>query len=66
MIPSRQRRQSLPKIFEDQVEPHWLELSARQWIYLDGGARHSVKGIGDTSLLLTILFDRQHQKGVTR
>jgi len=34
-----------------------LELSAGQWVYLDGGARHSVKGIEDSSLLLTILFE---------
>jgi quercetin dioxygenase-like cupin family protein len=35
-----------------------LELSAGQWIYLDGGERHSLKGLEDSSLLLTILFDR--------
>jgi quercetin dioxygenase-like cupin family protein len=36
-----------------------LELSAEQWVYLDGGAKHSVKGIEDSSLLLTILFNPQ-------
>jgi quercetin dioxygenase-like cupin family protein len=35
-----------------------LELSAGEWIYLEGGVRHAVKGIEDSSLLLTILFDR--------
>jgi quercetin dioxygenase-like cupin family protein len=35
-----------------------LELSAGQWVYLDGGARHSVKGIEHSSLLLTILFEQ--------
>ncbi len=35
-----------------------LEVAAGQWVYLDGGARHSVKAIEDSSLLLTILFDR--------
>ena len=35
-----------------------LELSAGEWVYLDGGARHSVKGIEDSTLLLTILFER--------
>ena len=35
-----------------------LELSAGEWVYLDGGARHSVRGIEDSSLLLTILFHR--------
>lgn len=34
-----------------------LELCAGQWVYLDGGARHFVKGIEDSCLLLTILFD---------
>jgi quercetin dioxygenase-like cupin family protein len=33
-----------------------LELSADQWIYLEGGARHAVTGIEDSSLLLTILL----------
>jgi quercetin dioxygenase-like cupin family protein len=33
-----------------------LELKAGQWVYLDGGARHSVRGVEDSSLLLTILF----------
>jgi len=35
-----------------------LELGAGQWVYLDGGARHAVTGIEDSSLLLTILPDR--------
>jgi quercetin dioxygenase-like cupin family protein len=35
-----------------------LEMSAGEWVYLDGGERHAVKGIEDASLLLTILFDR--------
>ena len=33
-----------------------LELSTGQWVYLEGGVRHSIKGIEDTSLLLTIIF----------
>lgn len=33
-----------------------VELSAGQWICLDGGERHSLRGIQDSSLLLTILF----------
>lgn len=32
------------------------ELSDGQWLYLEGKAPHSIKGIEDTSLLLTILF----------
>ncbi|WP_445500656.1 cupin [Microvirga sp. G4-2] len=35
-----------------------LELSAGQWIYLDGGVRHTLKGLENSSLLLTILFGR--------
>ncbi len=31
-------------------------LSAGEWVYLTGGETHSVKGIQDSSLLLTILF----------
>ncbi|MBJ6125542.1 cupin [Microvirga splendida] len=34
-----------------------VELSAGQWIYLDGGVRHALKGLENSSLLLTILFD---------
>jgi quercetin dioxygenase-like cupin family protein len=33
-----------------------VELSAGQWICLDGGERHSLRGVQDSSLLLTILF----------
>jgi quercetin dioxygenase-like cupin family protein len=43
-----------------------LELSAGQWVYLDGGAKHSMRGVEDSSLLLTILFERlgpsRHQR----
>jgi quercetin dioxygenase-like cupin family protein len=34
-----------------------LELSAGEWVYLKGGIRHAVKGVEDSSLILTILFD---------
>lgn len=33
-----------------------LELVACQWIYLRGGATHSLKGMEDSSLLLTVFF----------
>ena len=33
-----------------------LGLSANQWVYLDGGVTHSVRGIEDSAVLLTILF----------
>ena len=32
------------------------ELAAGDWVYLAGGAAHSVKALEDSSLLLTILF----------
>lgn len=38
------------------VEDSEIELNAGDWVYLGGGAPHSVKGVEDSSLLLTILF----------
>ncbi len=38
-----------------------LELSGGQWVFLEGGVPHSIKGIEDTSLLLTILFPPETQ-----
>jgi quercetin dioxygenase-like cupin family protein len=35
-----------------------IELSAGQWIYLEGGKRHALRGVEDSSLLLTIIFVR--------
>lgn len=34
-----------------------FDLKANEWVYLEGGESHSVKGIEDSSLLLTILLD---------
>ncbi len=34
-----------------------VELAAGDWLYLEGDEPHSVQGIEDASLLLTILFD---------
>jgi quercetin dioxygenase-like cupin family protein len=33
-----------------------LELAAGEWIYLEGGTKHSVTGIENSSLVLTILL----------
>lgn len=33
-----------------------ITLKANEWVYLNGGEPHSVKGIEDSSLLLTIFF----------
>lgn len=35
-----------------------IELAAGEWLYLAGGETHSVKGLEDSSLLLTILLQR--------
>lgn len=34
-----------------------IELDAGDWVYLERGTEHSVRGVEDSSLLLTILFD---------
>jgi quercetin dioxygenase-like cupin family protein len=41
---------------ELRLESSVIELGPHQWVYLDGGAPHSLKGIEDSLLLLTILF----------
>lgn len=33
-------------------------LGVGEWLYLEPQARHAVRGVTDTSLLLTILFDQ--------
>jgi quercetin dioxygenase-like cupin family protein len=33
-----------------------VELSAGQWVFFDGGVRHTVDALEDSSLLLTIIF----------
>jgi quercetin dioxygenase-like cupin family protein len=35
-----------------------VDLAANEWVYLDGNTRHSVMGVEDSCLLLTILFPR--------
>lgn len=34
-----------------------IELAAGDWVFLERGEEHSVHGIEDSSLLLTIMFD---------
>lgn len=34
-----------------------IELRAGDWVYLDRGEPHALRGVEDASLLLTILFD---------
>jgi hypothetical protein len=35
-----------------------VEMKANEWLFLDGGAPHSVRGLEDSSLLLTIILGR--------
>jgi quercetin dioxygenase-like cupin family protein len=46
------------------VHPTPIALKANEWVYLEGGAPHSVKAIEDTSLLLTMLL-RHAQAGAS-
>lgn len=39
-----------------------IELGAHEWVYLEGGAPHSVRGLEDSSLLLTIILPRTMEK----
>ena len=36
-----------------------VDLSAGEWVYLHGGVTHSVEGLKDASLLLTIHFQKK-------
>jgi quercetin dioxygenase-like cupin family protein len=38
------------------LDPTPIALKANEWVYLEGGAPHSVKAIEDSSLLLTIFL----------
>ena len=42
-----------------------VELAAGQWMHLQGGEPHSVRGVEDSSLLLTILFPNGRRGGAT-
>lgn len=41
-----------------QLDHQNIEMSAGQWLYLDGGVRHAIEGIENSAFLLTILFVR--------
>ncbi len=42
---------------ELELDDTSIDLKANEWVYLDGDETHSVRGIEDSSLLLTILLD---------
>jgi len=44
------------------VHPTPITLRTNEWVYLAGGAPHSVKAIEDTSILLTIFLDHASAK----
>lgn len=39
------------------IDPTPVSLKANNWVYLEGGALHSLKAIEDSSVLLTIFLD---------
>ena len=39
------------------LEPSGTDLGNGDWIYLERGDQHSIRGVEDARLLLTILFD---------
>lgn len=41
-----------------ELGPSGIALAAGEWLYLERGEPHSVRGIEHASLLLTILFDQ--------
>jgi quercetin dioxygenase-like cupin family protein len=46
------------------VDPKPIALRANEWVYLKGGAPHSVKAIEDSSLLLTIFLRNNQRTGI--
>ena len=44
------------------VEPAPIILKASEWVYLEGGAPHSVRAIENSSLLLTIFLEHTPTK----
>lgn len=40
------------------LEDRTVGLQANDWVYLDGGAAHSVRAIENSAVLLTILFPK--------
>lgn len=39
-----------------------VEMKANEWLYLEGGAPHSVRGLEDSSLLLTIILAKSAEE----
>ena len=56
-VPGRITLQCIEGHAELGLSDETINLRAGDWVYLDGDEPHSVRGIEDASLLLTILFD---------
>jgi len=41
---------------EIELDRESIEMEADEWIYLDGGTPHAVRGLTDSALLLTIIL----------
>lgn len=55
-VPGRITLQCIEGYAQLGLSDETIDLRAGDWVYLDGNELHSVKGIEDASLLLTILF----------
>lgn len=55
-VPGRLTLHCLEGRVELQLAGEAMELKANEWVHLDGGAPHGVRGIEDASLLLTVLL----------
>ncbi len=58
-VPGNITLHCLEGLVELGLDDSAVKLKANQWVYLDGGTLHSIKGIKDSSLLFTILFDAE-------
>lgn len=55
-VPGRLTLHCLEGCVELALADGTVDLKANQWVHFDGGAPHSVRGIEDASLLLTIFL----------
>lgn len=55
-VPGRLTLHCLEGRIELELAGEAIELKANEWVHLDGGAPHGVRGIEDASLLLTVFL----------
>lgn len=58
-VPGRLTLLCLAGCIKLQTSINAIELRAGDWIYLEQAEPHSLEGLEDTQLLLTIMFDNQ-------